>query len=71
MELARMIILHGYPLKMVEHIGFSNFVNSLNPCFKMVSRNSIKKDCLKIFEIEKKAMMETLEKNDGRVAVTN
>ncbi|KAK3222265.1 hypothetical protein Dsin_009290 [Dipteronia sinensis] len=52
-ELANMIILHEYPLSMVEHRGFRTFVNSLHPLFPHVSRNTIKKDILRIYEVEK------------------
>ena len=35
-ELANMIILHGYPLGMVDHIRFRRYSKSLNPDFKMI-----------------------------------
>lgn len=69
-ELARMVIMHEYPLTMVDHEGFRNFCKSLNPCFKMVSRNTIRSDCFKIYDIEKEVTMHILEKNEGRIAVT-
>jgi hypothetical protein len=40
--LASMITLHEYPLCMVDHIGFRRFESSLQPLFKMVSRNTIR-----------------------------
>lgn len=43
-QLAHAIILHEYPLSIVDHVGFRNFVASLQPMFKMVSRNTIKND---------------------------
>ncbi|KAL6335466.1 hypothetical protein AAG906_029709 [Vitis piasezkii] len=36
-----MIIMHEYPLHIVEHSGFINFVHTLQPQFNMVSFNSI------------------------------
>ncbi|KAL7184808.1 hypothetical protein ACSBR2_026864 [Camellia fascicularis] len=51
-ELANMVILHEYPLTMVEHIGFKKFVTSLQPSFKMISRNTLKRDILKIYDHE-------------------
>ncbi|XP_039029285.1 zinc finger BED domain-containing protein RICESLEEPER 1-like [Hibiscus syriacus] len=33
LDLARMIILHGYPIAMVEHVGFKVFVKNLQPLF--------------------------------------
>ncbi|KMS99639.1 hypothetical protein BVRB_1g022080 [Beta vulgaris subsp. vulgaris] len=49
-ELANMVIVHEYPLAMVDHIGFRRFVNSLNPSFKIISRNTLRiaKDILAV-----------------------
>lgn len=44
------IILREYPLSIVDHVGFRKFVASLQPLFKIVSRNTIKNDILKIFD---------------------
>ena len=33
-HLAYMIIIHEYPLSMVEHVGFRRFCHSLQPSFK-------------------------------------
>ena len=45
-----MIVLHELPFSLVEYDGFREFVSSLNPLFKMVSRTTIKLDCMKAFE---------------------
>jgi hypothetical protein len=42
-ELALMICVHEDPLSMVDHIGFRKFCAALQPLFKAVSRNTIKK----------------------------
>jgi hypothetical protein len=41
-ELASMMVLHEYPLCMVDHTGFRRFVSTLQPLFKMVTRNTIR-----------------------------
>jgi hypothetical protein len=41
-ELANMIVLHEYPLCIVDHAGFRRFVTALQPLFKMVTRNTIR-----------------------------
>ncbi|CAN6442326.1 unnamed protein product [Victoria cruziana] len=69
-DLARMIILHDYPFSLVEHVGFRIFVNNLQPQFKMVSPNTVKADCLTIFEQEKEKLYEVLDKLPGRVSLT-
>jgi hypothetical protein len=39
-ELSAMIVLHEYPLSMVDHVGFRKFVGSLQPLFKIGTRNT-------------------------------
>ncbi|KAL4645238.1 hypothetical protein ACB092_02G222200 [Castanea dentata] len=60
-NLARMVILHEYPLSMVDHIGFREFVSSLQPLFKFVSRNTLKSDIFKIYDNEKEKMAMTTD----------
>ncbi|XP_060673042.1 zinc finger BED domain-containing protein DAYSLEEPER-like [Ziziphus jujuba] len=69
-ELANMIVLHEYPLSIVEHYGFRRFINTVQPLFKAVSRNTIRNDIFKLYDYEKSKTMELLEKNYGRVAIT-
>jgi hypothetical protein len=47
--LAKMIIVHEYPFRIVEHAIFQKFVGSLQPEFKMISQNTVRDDCLKIY----------------------
>ncbi|CAL2265524.1 unnamed protein product [Prunus armeniaca] len=68
--LANMIILHEYPLSMVDHIGFKMYSNALQPLFKVCSRNTIKKDILKVFEVEREKTMKLLDTNRSRIAIT-
>jgi hypothetical protein len=42
-ELALMICVHEYPVSMVDHIDFRKFCATLQPLFKLVSRNTIKR----------------------------
>ena len=60
-ELAPAIVLHEYPLSVVDHIGFQKFVKSLQPYFKLVSRNTIKGDILKIYELQRLKKCNILE----------
>ena len=69
-ELSVMICLHEYPLSIVDHIGFRRFCNALQPLFKVVSRNTVKSDIMKLFENEKAKTMKLLQKNKSRVAIT-
>ena len=47
-KFAHAIILHEYPLSIVDHAGFRDFVSNLQPLFKMVSHNTTKDDIMKI-----------------------
>ncbi|KAH7860906.1 hypothetical protein Vadar_019388 [Vaccinium darrowii] len=69
-QLAYMIIMHEYPLRMVEHIWFRKFCYALNPGFKVVSRSTIKRDIFKIYDVEKVKSMRLMEKNRSRVSLT-
>ncbi|KAG6537101.1 hypothetical protein ZIOFF_002182 [Zingiber officinale] len=68
--LAEMIILHEYPLTIVEHHGFRKLLASLQPLFKVPCRNTIKSDILKLYDYEKTKVLSLLECNKGRIALT-
>ncbi|XP_030945643.1 zinc finger BED domain-containing protein RICESLEEPER 3-like [Quercus lobata] len=70
-KLAHMIILHEYLLSRVDHIGFRKYSNSLQPLFRMVSRNAIKKDIWSIYENEREKSKHEIDKNQGRISITN
>jgi hypothetical protein len=57
-ELAHAIILHEYPLSIVDHNGFRRYTTSLQPIFQVPSRNTIKKEILKVY-------------NSGKMAITS
>ena len=69
-ELALMIIVHEYPLSMVDHVGFKKFCATLQPLFKVVSRNTIRKDIFTMYELQKENMVKYFRKLSSRVAVT-
>src|SRR4051812_35059615 len=39
-ELCNMIVLHDYPLSIVDHAGFRRFVHAMQPLFKLHTRNT-------------------------------
>ncbi|WVZ18462.1 hypothetical protein V8G54_005784 [Vigna mungo] len=69
-EIARMIIMHDYPLHMVEHPGFVAFVQNLQPQFNMVTFNSIQGDCVANYLIEKNHLLKYIVGLPGRVCLT-
>ena len=62
-KLARMVILHEYPLSMVDHIGFREFVTDLQLMFKLVTRNTLKSDIFKIYDNEREKALKITDKN--------
>ncbi|XP_008776870.1 zinc finger BED domain-containing protein RICESLEEPER 2-like [Phoenix dactylifera] len=68
--LAKMIIVHDYPLHMVEHPAFISFIQSLQPRFKMVDFNSIEAEILAIYHKEKQNLMQVFGTMPGRVSLT-
>ncbi|XP_061978153.1 zinc finger BED domain-containing protein DAYSLEEPER-like isoform X2 [Populus nigra] len=69
-EIARMMIIHDYPLHMVEHSGFVTFLKSLEPRFDMVSFNIVQGDCVSSYLREKQNVMKFIEGLPGRVCLT-
>lgn len=67
LDLARMIILHGYPLSIVEHVGFKIFVKNLQPLFEIVPNSSIELSCIEIFGKEKQKVYEMINRLHGRI----
>ncbi|KAG2717548.1 hypothetical protein I3843_03G182800 [Carya illinoinensis] len=69
-DLARMIILHGYPLAMVEHFGFRVFVKNMQPLFELVTFSKAEADCIEIYMKEKQKVNEVLDKLPGKISLT-
>ena len=65
-----MVILHEYPLAIVDHVGFQDFVGGLWPNFKIVGRNTLKRDIKKIYNEKKQKTMVEIDKNASKVAIT-
>ncbi|MQL87297.1 hypothetical protein Taro_019838 [Colocasia esculenta] len=65
-----MLVMHEYPFSMVEHCGFVDFVKSLQPQFKMFTKNTHKEDCIKLYEKEKDKMCKFFNKITFRVTLT-
>ncbi|CAI0399391.1 unnamed protein product, partial [Linum tenue] len=69
-ELAVAIIMHEYPLSMVDHLYFKRFVCSLQPMFSVPTRNTMKKEIFCVYESERKKIQKVIDENKGRIAIT-
>ncbi|CAN1289071.1 Putative AC transposase [Linum perenne] len=61
--------MHEYPLLMVEHYYVRNFLTSMQPQFS-VCQNTIKKEILNMYEVEKVKVNKKIDANIGRIAIT-
>lgn len=68
-DLSRMIMLHGYPLTMVEHVGFKRFVKNLQPFFDIVKTSTVEVDCLVIYGKERQNVYEILHSLHSRISI--
>ncbi|GJX81683.1 zinc finger BED domain-containing protein RICESLEEPER 2-like protein [Tanacetum coccineum] len=68
--LAKMVILHEYPLSIVDHTGFKSFTRTIQPLFKCPSRNTLKSDIIKLYGEQKNQVIKDIENNQSRVAIT-
>ncbi|KAF7135940.1 hypothetical protein RHSIM_Rhsim08G0166400 [Rhododendron simsii] len=69
-QLASAIIMHEYPLSIVEHVGFRRYSNALLPLFKVPCRNTMKAEIFKIYEYQRGKTMSLVVSNASRLAIT-
>ncbi|XP_047314683.1 zinc finger BED domain-containing protein DAYSLEEPER-like [Impatiens glandulifera] len=70
LELAKMIILQEYPLHIVEHHEFINFIRTIQPLFDPVTVDFIQEEILSFFLREKQNRIDVLAQSPGRVNLT-
>ncbi|KAM0923387.1 hypothetical protein ACQ4PT_005571 [Festuca glaucescens] len=70
-QLALMLCCHEYPLAIVDHAGFRKFYSILQPMFKVVSRQTIRKDIIEMHEGQRDKMIKYSANFKNRVAVTS
>jgi hypothetical protein len=69
-EIAKMIIQHDYPLHIVEHPAFIDFVRTLQPHYNMVNFNTIQGECVAVYLREKQSLLNLIGGIPGRVNLT-
>ncbi|KAJ4819010.1 Zinc finger BED domain-containing protein DAYSLEEPER [Rhynchospora pubera] len=67
----KMVIAHDYPFNCATHHYLKVFASDLQPLFKMVSRTTVRADCLSIYEDEKAALYEFFSQLDCRFSFTS
>ncbi|KAL2894688.1 Zinc finger BED domain-containing protein RICESLEEPER 3 [Bienertia sinuspersici] len=69
--LAVAIVRHDLPFQFVEYDGIRKCLTYLNLAIKVISRNKIKADILKMYKREKEKIKEELTLVSGRIALTS
>ena len=67
LDLARMTILHGYPLSLVEQVGFKVFVKNLQPLFEFMPNSDVEISCIDIYRREKEKVFDMINRLHGRI----
>ncbi|KAL6221657.1 hypothetical protein ACLB2K_005053 [Fragaria x ananassa] len=72
-DIARMIIMHDYPLHMVEHPGFVSFVQNLQPefNFNMMTFDTVQGDCIAAYQTERQSLRKFIQQGvAGRICLS-
>jgi hypothetical protein len=60
--IAKMIIVHEYTFRMVEHKWFNILMKWMNNNYESIGRKTIKNECMKIYESKKELIRRVLER---------
>ncbi|CAN1120735.1 Putative AC transposase [Linum perenne] len=62
--------MHEYPLSIVEHLHFKRFCYSLQTLFNVHSRNTLKRDVMRLYCDERAKIQRLIDSTKGRVFIT-
>ncbi|KAJ3697410.1 hypothetical protein LUZ61_001115 [Rhynchospora tenuis] len=68
-NLAKMVVLHDYPLHVVEQPAFLAFVESLQPRFQVHDATSVESEVLSLYHKEKHNLMQVFGSIPGRISL--
>ncbi|XP_024312348.1 zinc finger BED domain-containing protein RICESLEEPER 2 [Brachypodium distachyon] len=68
--LAKMIILHDYPLHIVQQPAFTVFIDSLQPRFRVVDVDAMEGEVYAVYQKEKESLLQALSSMPGRISLT-
>uniref|UniRef100_A0ACD5YT64 Uncharacterized protein n=1 Tax=Avena sativa TaxID=4498 RepID=A0ACD5YT64_AVESA len=69
-KLVKLIVVNEMPFSFVEYKPFREFAAALNPWFEKVSRTTIKKECMAVFNDHGNKLKECFERSDARISLT-
>lgn len=62
--IAKMIIAHEYPFRMVEHLWFNILMKYMNATYQFIGRKTIRKECVDVYNTEKEVLRKSLKSVD-------
>ncbi|TXG70074.1 hypothetical protein EZV62_005009 [Acer yangbiense] len=69
-KVAKMIIMHELPLRFVKYTGFQEMMGYCQPRFELMSRNTLKSEIFKLYNMEKDKTLKLLDNIESKVAIT-
>ncbi|XP_040383172.1 zinc finger BED domain-containing protein RICESLEEPER 2-like [Oryza brachyantha] len=67
--LAKMIILHDYPLHIVQQQAFTAFIESLQPRFRVVDVDAIEGEVYSVYQKERENLLQAFNTMPGRISL--
>ncbi|KAL6601355.1 hypothetical protein ACP70R_044575 [Stipagrostis hirtigluma subsp. patula] len=68
--LAKMVILHDYPLHIVHQPAFATFIGSLQPRFRIVDADTMQGEVYAVYQKEKENLQQAFNTMPGRISLT-
>ena len=69
-DLTELIINRELPFNFVEDLSFQKYIRGICPSYKFVSRNTMKSDYMKLYEVEKKIWRRFYKNTSERICLT-
>ncbi|KAG2570423.1 hypothetical protein PVAP13_7KG053036 [Panicum virgatum] len=69
--IAKMIIVHEYSFRMVEHKWFNILMKWMNSNYESIGRKTIKNECMKVYESEKEQLRKSLREAESICLTTD
>ncbi|KAE8802488.1 zinc finger BED domain-containing protein RICESLEEPER 2 [Hordeum vulgare] len=70
LDLAKLIILHEYPLHVVQQPAFTALIGSLQPCFRVSDVDTMEGEVYAVYQKEKHNLLQALSTIPGRMSLT-
>lgn len=70
-----MVLVHEYPLSMIDYAIFNKFMKVVSSFYKKINRQIVNEDCLTIYKIKNKSLKNTFTRlyenynNNGYVKI--